>query len=78
MWQDWARILHRWGMNEWVASFLEAAGPLTIFGAQVIYVSQPVLKGVIPNIQLEALTRLLEDTSRTQDFVSYLREAHPS
>jgi hypothetical protein len=75
IWRKWARILQRWGMNEWAASFLEAAGPLSILGAQLVYMSQPLLDGVFSKDHLSALTRMLEDKTRTQEFVTYLREA---
>lgn len=78
IWQDWARILHRWGMKEWAASFLEAVGPLSILGAQLVYLGQPLLKGALPEMQLDALARMLEDSGSTQDFVRFLREAQPS
>jgi hypothetical protein len=75
IWWKWARILQRWGVKEWVAAFLEAAGPLTILGAQLVYLGQPVLDNAVPEDDLNALTRILEDTHRTREFVTYLREA---
>ena len=78
IWWDWARILQRWGMDEWAASFLEAAGPLTVLGAQLVYVGQPLLGSVLPEDHLDALARTLEDSSHTRDFVTFLREAMTS
>ncbi len=77
IWQVWASFLHRWGIEEWVASFLEAAGPLTILGAQAIYFSQPLLKGPVSEEHLNALARLFEDSTHTRAFIDFLREAPP-
>lgn len=74
IWRTWSQVLHRWGITEWAAIFLETAGPLTVFGAQAVYISQPLLYGVIPKGHLDALARLLEDKKRMQSFVTYLRE----
>jgi len=75
IWRVWASILQRWGVEEWVASFLEATGPLAILGAQVVYISQPLLRHSIPEDHLDALARLLEDSTHIRAFVDFLREA---
>jgi hypothetical protein len=74
IWREWARILHRWGVIDWTASFLDAAGPLTIFGAQFLYIGQPLLSSAVPSAHLDALSRMLEDSNCTKDFVTFLRE----
>jgi hypothetical protein len=74
VWRDWAAILQRWGMRDLAASFLEALGPLVIFGAQAVYVSQPLLNGIIPTNRLQALADLLEDSSQVKAFAAFLRE----
>jgi len=78
IWRVWASNLQQWGLVDWVVSLLDATGPLTILGAQMVYFSQPVLSHALPNAHLDALARLLEDSTRTRDFVDYLREATPS
>ncbi len=75
IWRVWASFLQRWGLENWVASLLEAAGPLTLLGAQVVYFSQPLLNRSVPEDHLEALARILEDSTHTQAFVNFLREA---
>lgn len=75
IWRSWASILQRWGVEQWAASILEAAGPLSVLGAQAVYLSAPLLKNILPTAQLETLARTLEDANRTQAFVSCLREA---
>ena len=68
IWRVWARFLHRLGVGKWVAVLLEAAGPLTILGAQAVYVSQPLLNHSLSEDHLDALARLLEDSTQTRAF----------
>jgi hypothetical protein len=75
IWREWASFLQRWGVDRWVASFLEAAGPFNILGAQLIYLGQPIFGQNLSRESMNALTRLLEDTIYTRAFVDYLREA---
>lgn len=73
-WQAWADTLHRWGVRDLVADLLEAAGPLTILGAQAIYLSQPLFSPSTAEGALSALARLLENPPAAQAFVAFLRE----
>ena len=57
-----------------MASLLDAVGPLSILGAQFVYVGQPVLSLWINDRQLEVFARLLEEPTKVQRFVTYLRE----
>jgi hypothetical protein len=77
IWQDWAHKLHSWGLGDWVASLLEAAGPLTLLGAQVIYLGQPFLGQVAPESRIGALVELFEEPEATRSFIDYLREETP-
>jgi hypothetical protein len=74
IWKFWNRSLHRWGVQNLVASVLEAFGPLSILGAQFVYISQPLLSTAVPADHLEALARLLEDPLKSHAFATYLRE----
>jgi hypothetical protein len=74
IWQIWARILHRWGVQDLVAALLEAIGPLNLIGAQAVYIGQPFLNALVPEGHLEALADVLEDPEKTQAFTSFLRE----
>jgi hypothetical protein len=74
IWHIWANNLHRWGVKDWVASFLEAAGPLTVLCAQAVYIGQPLLNNTFPAGHLDALAQLLEEPRQAQAFVSFLRE----
>jgi hypothetical protein len=73
-WPEWARTLQRWGLGDVVAYTLEAAGPLTVFGAQLLYVGQPFLRSALPDGHFSALAGLLEDSSESKIFAAYLRE----
>ena len=73
IWRVWTQRLHQWGMQDWVASLLESAGALTLVGAQLIYVFQPVMAPVIKNTHLDALAEMLEDNAQLEDFVAFLR-----
>lgn len=74
IWRDWARKLHGWGVQDLAASLLEGAGPLTLLGAQLIYLGQPLLRWAVPDGQLLALAALLEEPDHTRAFAAYLRE----
>ena len=75
IWRVWADSLHRWGVDDLVVTFLEASGPLTVLGAQVVYVAQPALSGFFPASHLQALAEVLEDSTQTQAFANYLRKS---
>ncbi len=75
IWRIWAQALQRWGLNEMVATFLEALGPLTILGAQFVYLGQPILSPLVPEGHLDAAALVLEDTDTARNFIALLREA---
>jgi hypothetical protein len=74
IWQSWVDSMHRWGINDLIASLLEAAGPLTILAAQAIYIGKPLVVGQRSNNSLTALADMLESSQQTQAFISLLRE----
>ena len=74
-WSEWAQILHQWGLREIAAELLEAAGPVHIMLAQVVYAGRPVLQGLLLDEErYEALASLFEDQNATRSFAAYLRE----
>jgi hypothetical protein len=77
IWRGWAVILHKWGLNEVVASFLAAFGPLTLLAAQLIYLGEPVVNGLLPAGHSRALAGLLEDDEGRSAFIGILREEDP-
>jgi hypothetical protein len=74
IWQVWARSLHRWGLKEVAATFLEAGGPLNLVLAQGIYLVQPLFSSLASKNHLETLADVLEEPEETRSFVNYLRE----
>lgn len=74
-WQSWIEAIHRWGIENWVASLIESLGPLTILAAQFIYFAKPLLNNNESGGGLEAAARLMEDVDMARLFASRLREA---
>ncbi|MBS1248931.1 MAG: hypothetical protein MAG431_00501 [Chloroflexi bacterium] len=72
-WFKWADRLYNWQLNEVVASLLEAAGPLTLLGAQAIYFGQPLLSVFAAKENTQALAELLESPTQQQAFIEVLR-----
>jgi hypothetical protein len=68
-WSKWAESLRRLKLDGFAAWLLEAGGPLTILGAQAVYMSQPFIGGK----KLESLAQMLEEDEQTQAFARYLR-----
>ena len=68
-WSQWADSLRRLKLDGLAAWFLEAAGPLTVLGAQALYMSQPFIGGE----KLDSLASMLEEDEETQAFARYLR-----
>jgi len=74
VWPVWAEFLRRHGLEDLAAWALEAAGPLTVLGAQVLYIGGPLLRMVLPGLQRDALAGLLEDRDEALAFTAFLRE----
>ncbi len=72
--QAWANRLRQWGLHQLAAALLEAGGPLNLVGAQLVYLSQPVLNGFLANDKLNQLAEMLEQPAHTRLFIRYLRE----
>jgi hypothetical protein len=73
-WPGWAEFLHRRGLEGVAAWALEAAGPLTMLGAQALHLGGPLLRPALTDAQRDALAGLLEDRNEAQAFVAFLRE----
>ncbi|MGE5378392.1 MAG: hypothetical protein ACM3XO_25310 [Bacteroidota bacterium] len=61
--------MRRLKLDGFAAWLLEAGGPFTILGAQVVYFSQPFFRGE----KLDSLAHMLEQDEESQAFASYLR-----
>jgi hypothetical protein len=77
LWRVWAKTLHGWGATEITASLLDSFGPLTILGAQALYLCQPFFKPDNSGLNLAAIASMLEDREEKEAFVAYLREGNP-
>ncbi len=73
-WPAWAVFLRRHGLEDLTAWALEAAGPLTVIGAQLVYFGSPFLRPALTDAQCGAIAGLLEDRSEAQAFAAFLRE----
>lgn len=75
IWRTWADTLARWGLKDLTATILEAMGPLSLLGAQLVYLGQPVLAPFFRDGTLEYVADMLEDPQETKAFIAVLR--HP-
>jgi hypothetical protein len=74
-WMLWRSTLQRLGINEIVALLLEGTGSMSVLIAQVVYLSQPLLSGMISSHTLSAFAQVIENPTDRQKLISYLREA---
>jgi len=68
-WSQWAESLRRFKLDGLASWLLEAGSPLTLLGAQMLYIGQPFVGGK----QIEAIAHMLEEDEETQAFAHYLR-----
>jgi hypothetical protein len=73
-WPAWSEFLRRHRLEDLAAWVLEAAGPLTVLGAQVLYLGSPLLRPTFSNGQVDALAGMLEDHNELLAFTAFLRE----
>ena len=71
-WPEWTETLRRMGMDGYVAWLLEAAGPLNVIGAQLLYLSQPFVASQKSD-QFTALANLLEQEGEARAFAAHLK-----
>jgi hypothetical protein len=67
--RGWAHSLHKTGLSDMVGAMLEAVGPVSLLGAQVLWVAQPTLSVFMPADEVGGLAHLLE----TEQGLSWLR-----
>ncbi len=73
-WPGWADFLRRHGLEGVAVWALEAAGPLAVLGAQLLYFGSPMLNPAVPNASMNRLAGMLEDEGERSSFASFLRE----
>jgi hypothetical protein len=71
-WPHWAESLRRFKLDGLASWLLEAGAPLTVLGAQALYLSQPFLGGK-PASLWGSLAHMLEEDEEVQAFARYLR-----
>ncbi len=74
IWHNWAKKLQQLGIQEFTAAIFRASKPFNLVGAQLIYISQPVLNTFIQNDSLKALAALLEEPENSKSFLEELLE----
>lgn len=67
-WPYWAETLRRLRMDGLASWLLEAGAPLTVLGAQVLYISQPFLGGKTWN----SFAQMLEEDEEAKAFARFL------
>jgi len=76
--EKWIKSLYKLRLQNLTATFLEALGPMSLLGAQLVYLSQPVLSSFIPQEHSEDFANILEDPSETELFIEALRNYEPT
>ncbi len=71
--QKWIKTLYKLRLQNLTATILEALGPINILGAQLVYLTQPVLSPFITGNQSQDFAKILEDPSETALFIEALR-----
>ncbi|MEN4011954.1 MAG: hypothetical protein AB1453_12170 [Chloroflexota bacterium] len=75
LWLNWANNLRRYHLQDLAALFLEAAAPLRILAAQLLYAGIPLVDAFSPSrTSWLAMANLLEDSQESQSFIALLRE----
>lgn len=76
--EKWIDSLYKLRLQDLTVTFLEALGPMNLLGAQLVYLSQPVLSPFFPKDQSQDLAKILEDPSETALFIEALRNYEPT
>lgn len=74
IWHSWADRLREWGVADWTALFMEGFGPLTVIGAQAIYITQPLIATFVRDEYIKAAAHLFEQPAKQQAFIRLLRK----
>ena len=67
----WGARLRGWQLEGLAAALLDAAEPLSVLGAQMLYVAQPALSVFVPGDEVGQLAQLLEDP----DALAWMRQS---
>ncbi|MGB8982616.1 MAG: hypothetical protein WCC12_12125 [Anaerolineales bacterium] len=69
-WSHWAETLRRFKLDGLASWLLEAGAPVTLLGAQALYIGQPFLGGK----GWSSFAHMLEEDEEVQAFARYLRQ----
>jgi hypothetical protein len=72
-WENTIQYLYDRRLHQFTASLLQAAGPLNLLGAQLIYVGEPILSLFISRDQTQRFAGILEDPVKIESFIRALR-----
>jgi hypothetical protein len=75
--EKWIKTLSKLRLQNLTATILEALGPINLLGAQLVYLTEPVLSPFISNNQSQDFARMLEDPAETALFIEALRSFEP-
>ena len=75
--EKWIKTLYEMRLLNLAATILEALGPMNIIGAQLVYLTQPVLSPFFTSDQSQEFAKILEDPSETALFIKALRSFEP-
>jgi hypothetical protein len=75
--EKWIQTLYKLRLQNFIATFLEALGPVSVLGAQLVYLSQPVLSSFISQETSQDFAKILEDPAETASFIKALRSYQP-
>ena len=75
--RGWAHSLHKTGLGDVVGAMLEAVGPISLLGAQVLWVAQPTLSIFMPADEVGGLAHLLETETGLAWVRSIMVDAEP-
>jgi hypothetical protein len=71
-WLAWMGALRRLRLEGFVAWLLDAGGPFNVIGAQLLYISQPLVTSSIGD-GMRALANLLEQEDESRAFAALLK-----
>jgi hypothetical protein len=74
IWEEWITHLRHRGMAGMVAFLMEALSPLSVAGAQLILVGEPVLSGFVPGARMAAFNELLDNHENYSHFILSLKK----
>ncbi len=72
--QNWVDTVRNSGVTDLSVALLEAVSPITLLGAQIVMIGQPVLSTLFPAARWDELIKLLEDRQEYQAFIQAIRE----